>query len=72
MHPEKISRINELARKKKQDGLTEEELAEHHSLRQEYLSEFRENLRGILDHVTVQEPDGTRHPLRKKDPPLKS
>ncbi len=67
MHPEKISRINELARKKKLGALTEEEQAEHHALRQEYLGEFRENLRGILDRVVVQEPDGTRHPLKKKN-----
>ncbi len=67
MHPEKISRINELARKKKLGALTEEEQAEHHELRLEYLGEFRENLRGILDRVVVQEPDGTRHPLKKKN-----
>ena len=37
MTKEKINRINELARKAKQAGLTEEERAEQHALRQEYL-----------------------------------
>ena len=37
MDPKKIERINELARKKKEAGLTEAELAEQAELRREYL-----------------------------------
>jgi len=29
----------------------------------------RENLKAMLDHIVVQEKDGTRHPLKKKDLP---
>ncbi len=42
MEKHKIDRINELARKKKSDGLTDEEAAEHAALRQEYIAGFRE------------------------------
>ena len=66
MEPKKIERINELARKKKAEGLTEEEAGEHAALRQEYIQGYRENLKAILDNIVVQEKDGTRHPLRKK------
>ena len=70
MDKKKIERINELARKKKNGGLTEEELAEQAALRKEYLDGYRENLKAMLDGIIVQENDGTRHPLKKKDPPF--
>lgn len=66
MEPHKIQRINELARKKKSGELTAEEAEEHQALRQEYIAGYRENLKAMLDNVVVQEPDGTRHPLKKK------
>ncbi len=72
MEKEKIERINELARKKKNGGLTEAEQAEQAELRKEYLDGYRENLKAMLDGIIVQEKDGTRHPLRKKDPLRKS
>ena len=65
METEKIKRINELARKKKAEGLTDDEKAEQEALRQEYLAGYRENLKAILDSIVVQEKDGTRHPLKK-------
>ena len=67
MEKEKIDRINELARKKKADGLTEAEAAEQAELRQEYLKEYRENMKAILDGIVIQEQDGTRHPLTPMD-----
>ncbi len=66
MDPQKIERINELARKKKTEGLTEAETAEQAALRKEYLDGYRENLRVMLDSIVVQEKDGSRHPLRRK------
>lgn len=69
MEKDRIERINELARKKKEAGLTEAEAAEQAALRQEYLAEFRENMKAILDSTVIQEPDGTRHALRQKDNP---
>ena len=69
MDKSKIERINELARKKKAGGLTAEETAEQAALRQEYLAEFRENMKAMLDNTVIQEPDGTRHALRQRDNP---
>ncbi len=69
MNKEKIERINELARKKKTTGLTEEEKAEQAELRHEYLAEFRESMKAMLDSTVIQEPDGTRHKLKQKDNP---
>ena len=69
MDPKKIERINELARKKRETGLTEAELAEQAELRREYLDGYRQNLKAMLDSIVVEEKDGTRHPLRKKNGP---
>ncbi len=69
MDPKKIQRINELARKKKTSGLTEDEKQEQAALRKEYLDGYRENLKKMLDSIVVEEKDGSRHPLRKKDNP---
>ena len=66
MEKEKINRINELARKKKTDGLTEEEKREQELRRGEYIAGFRSNLQALLDNVTVRNPDGTTRRLQKK------
>ena len=68
MEKEKIDRINELARKKKTVGLTEEELAEQAVLRREYLDGWRANMEQILEGMVIQRPDGTRETLKKKRP----
>ena len=69
MDKKKIERINELARKKKAAGLTEAETAEQAELRREYLAEYRENMKAMLDSLIIQEPDGTKHALRQMDEP---
>jgi len=48
---EKIDRINELAKKNKEEGLTEEEQLERALLREEYIAAFRENLRAQLEMI---------------------
>jgi len=48
---EKIDRINQLSRKSKTEGLTEEEKQEQALLRQEYLGKFRENFKDHLDRI---------------------
>ncbi len=69
MEKAKIERINELARKKKAGRLTEEEQEEQAELRREYLAEYRENMKAMLDSLVIQEQDGTRHALKQKDNP---
>ena len=71
MDKKQIERINELARKKKAEGLTEAELAEQAALRQQYITELRENTRAMLDGIVIQRPDGTQEPLKKKAPTVK-
>lgn len=64
MEKEKIERINELARKKKAEGLTDAESAEQVALRAEYIKEFRAQFGQVLDHTVIQYPDGSKTPLQ--------
>ena len=66
MEHAKIERINELARKQKTVGLTAAEVQEQAALREEYLREWRQNMKAVLEGVVIQRPDGTKDPLRKK------
>lgn len=52
---EKLDRINQLAKKAKTEGLTEEETKERDILRKEYLENFRKNFRGHLNRVKFVE-----------------
>lgn len=64
-----IDRINELYRKSKEIGLTEEEKIEQKQLREEYVRLMHNNLRGTLENISIQNPDGTvvkASDLRKK------
>ena len=63
MTEERIARLNELARKSKTIGLTEEEKQEQATLRLEYLASIRQS----LDNVYFLEKDGTKTKLQKKD-----
>jgi len=58
LSPEKLARINELAKKKKTVGLTLEEAKEQTSLRKEYLETFRSNMKKTIENVTVIDPEG--------------
>jgi uncharacterized protein YnzC (UPF0291/DUF896 family) len=49
--PELIQRINELAKKKKTLGLTDEELVEQKQLYQTYLTAFRDGFRAQLNQI---------------------
>ena len=59
MEQQKINRINELYRKSKAEGLTDEEKKEQKILRQEYLELVKRNLRNQLNNIDVEEKDGT-------------
>lgn len=66
MENSKLQRINELAHIAKQRGLTAEEIAERDVLRKEYIAEWREGARQVLDNTYIQTPDGKKHKLQKK------
>ena len=67
MEPEKIDRINALAREANSaEGLTEAEMQERALLLREYLDAVRSNLESQLEHTYLQRPDGTRVPMKKR------
>ena len=66
MDENKIKRINELYHKSKAEGLTDAEKKEQQRLRQEYIASVRENLRGQLNNISIQEKDGSVTDLGKK------
>ncbi|GAK12777.1 DUF896 domain-containing protein [Geomicrobium sp. JSM 1781026] len=63
-----IDRINELAKKSKEVGLTEDERTEQSKLRQEYLSYIRGQVKDTMSNVTVVDENGDDvTPKRLKD-----
>lgn len=67
MTQEKIDRINSLARKQKAEGLTEEEKAEQHALRREYIDSFKNSLVSQLENMYIVEEDGTKRKVSPKN-----
>lgn len=59
MDQKKINRINELYHKSKGEGLTPAEKEEQARLRKEYIMAIRKNMRGTLNNISIQNPDGT-------------
>ena len=57
MTPEKIARINELAKKKKQ-RLTPEEEVEQAKLREEYIEGYRRSVRHHIEGIKVVDEEG--------------
>ena len=55
---EKISRINELSKKKKMGTLTEAEAKEQTQLRKEYLDTFRNSMRETIENVKIVDQEG--------------
>ncbi|MGT2785456.1 DUF896 family protein [Streptococcus merionis] len=58
MEQEKIDRINELARKKKAEGLTPEEQAEQARLREEYIEGYRRSVRHHIEGLKIVDEEG--------------
>ncbi|MGO3049608.1 DUF896 family protein [Staphylococcus casei] len=53
-----IERINELAKKKKEVGLTENEAKEQSKLRKTYLDSFRKKFKQQIESTRVIDPEG--------------
>ncbi len=64
MEKELLLRINELAKKKREQGLSEEEQAEQKKLYKIYLAEIRTQFNSTLDNVSVKEKDGSVVPFK--------
>jgi uncharacterized protein YnzC (UPF0291/DUF896 family) len=60
MEQKEIDRINELARKSKSVGLTDEEKSEQTVLRNKYREAFRRSLSSQLDNTYIVRPDGEK------------
>jgi uncharacterized protein YnzC (UPF0291/DUF896 family) len=54
----KIKRINELAAKSKSHGLTDEEKAEQHKLRRDYIDAVKASLEPHLDRIRYVDEEG--------------
>ena len=63
----KLDRINFLAKKNKEEGLTKEELAEREVLRKEYLENFRAHFKSRLENVKVVHTQDEYEELMKKN-----
>lgn len=61
-----IERINELARKSREVGLTEDEKQEQAKLRAEYVASFRASLKAQLDNTYVVDENGNKTKLQPK------
>ena len=60
-----IARINELAKKAKTVGLTDEEIVERDKLRRIYIDNVKANLTGQRDNTSLVDEKGNKKPLKK-------
>lgn len=63
---EQINRINELARKSKAEGLSENEKEEQAKLRRLYIDSFKESLVGQLENTYIVDEKGNKKKVTKK------
>ena len=56
---EKLDRINELAKKSKNKGLTIQEQVEQKELRDAYITAFRGGMRNTIEGVKIVDEEGT-------------
>ena len=63
---EVIARINALAKKAKEEGLSPEEIQERDTLRRIYIDSVKANLVGQLENTYIVGPDGKKKKLEHK------
>ena len=63
---ELVKKINYLANKAKNEGLTEEEKAEQATLRREYIERFKSGLRQTLDNTYIVDEEGNKRKVEPK------
>lgn len=67
MEQSKIYRINELARKSKETGLTDDEKAEQEALRREYIDAYKNSLVCQLENMYIVDEQGNKRKVKRKD-----
>lgn len=63
---EVIARINALAKKAREEGLSPEEIQERDKLRRIYIDSVKANLVGQLENTYIVGPDGKKKKLEHK------
>ena len=61
-----VKRINELAKKSKEEGLSEEEKAEQAELRKQYIAKFRQGMENTLSNVYIMDEKGNKKKVERK------
>ena len=61
-----LKRINELAKKSREEGLNEKEKKEQAALRQEYIKKFRQGMENTLSNVYIMDENGNKRKVEKK------
>ena len=62
-----LKRINELAKKSREQGLDDAEKAEQAELRQAYLKKFRQGMESTLSNVYIMDAQGNKRKVEKKN-----
>ncbi|AQL56251.1 DUF896 domain-containing protein [Abyssicoccus albus] len=58
LEKEKLDRLNTLAKRKKANVITDEELSELESLREQYLKNFRKSMKNTIENSKIIDPEG--------------
>lgn len=66
MQADKIERINALAKKAREQGLTDQEKQEQLALRQEYIAAFRQSLTHQLENTYLVDEQGNKRKLERR------
>ena len=61
-----LQRINFLAKKAREEGLSEAEKEEQAALRKQYIREFRQGMENTLSGVYIMDKDGNKKKIEKK------
>lgn len=64
---ELIKRINELAKKAREEGLTDAEKAEQAKLRARYIKAFRQGFENTMSGVYIMDKNGNKKKVEKKN-----
>lgn len=59
LEKKKLDRINDLVRKERAEGLSDEEKQEQKALREEYIKAFRSGMKNHIEGMKIVDPDGT-------------